>query len=109
ALDRGDAGFADVDRSVEIGLSLRQRDDVTTGRGQLGGERGDRHGRRGLYASEAVGEKGHDGNPEWKGPPNLMARQRPVKTPSPDGRCLGDVCPMFSGPSADLLGGRAVR
>ena len=60
-LDRADAGLADIGRRVEIGLALRERDDVAPGRLQFGGEGGDRHCRRGLYASETVGEKGHGG------------------------------------------------
>src|SRR5439155_9057014 len=66
ALDRGDPGLADVGRGVEIRLALRQRDDVAPGRFQLGGERGDRHRRRGLYASESVGKKIHGADPDWE-------------------------------------------
>src|SRR5438270_8775232 len=58
-LDRADAGLADIRRCIEIRLALRQRDDVAPGRLKLGGEGGDRHRRRGLYASETVGKKSH--------------------------------------------------
>src|SRR5205807_9972470 len=66
ALDRGDPGLADVGRGIEIGLALRQRDDVAPGRLQFGGERGDRHRRGGLYASESVGKKIHGADPNWE-------------------------------------------
>ncbi len=58
---RRDRRLLDVRRRIEIGLPDRQADDIAPGRLQLGGKRGDRHGRRGFDAGETIGEKGHDG------------------------------------------------
>src|SRR5206468_3804722 len=46
---------------------------------QFGGERGDRHRRRGLYASESVGEKIHRRKSGLGNLPNLMAWPASVK------------------------------